>query len=420
MSDAPFQAARLLMEAGRYDLAEAKLRLAAAIEPENAAVHTSLSLCLAAQGKLAQAVDVARAAIRLNPQSDTAHYALGSALFYQGKLEPALAALKEALRLDPESAGYHGLLAFIYAKQLRWQEALDAARHGLEIDPQEKWCLNVRGVALSNLGRGKEASQTLEAALSDDPENWLTHANRGFVALRAGDSLRAQGHLREALRLNPSQAQLRWLWIKSIKSRFAPYRWLLRLILSDPSVAGRALLGLTLAVFFLPPYVRFVTNPAPDSLSAYWVGYSSLLLVVTAIWSINPLMNFLLQFAPVGGLILSRRERMAACCTVGLLASSLALIAGGWARGSPELIRCGAHAIMLTLPLNALFLCRTAGAAAFSLASVLALAVLAIASLSWPDNQPGSFDFMYPAGILGAWLLLTSVIRRQMYAARSS
>ena len=63
-----------------------------------------------------------------------------------------------------------------------------AADRGLALDPEHANCLNLRAMALVQLGRKDEAARTLGSALADDPENALTHANQGWAYLHQGRS----------------------------------------------------------------------------------------------------------------------------------------------------------------------------------------------------------------------------------------
>ncbi len=75
----------------------------------------------------------------------------------------------------------------------RWSVATGKGRskpptEGSHSIPEHAGCLNLRAMALVQLGRKDEASRTLGSALADDPENALTHANQGWALLHRGRS----------------------------------------------------------------------------------------------------------------------------------------------------------------------------------------------------------------------------------------
>jgi len=81
---------------------------------------------------------------------------------------------------------------------------LAAAERGLAIQPGNTVCLNVRSVALINLGRRDEAGANFDSSLAIDPLNPAAHLSKGMSLLQNGDRLAAMEHFQESLRLNPN------------------------------------------------------------------------------------------------------------------------------------------------------------------------------------------------------------------------
>ena len=99
------------------------------------------------------------------------------------RLDEALEAAGEAVRLDPEQPAPRALRGAVRLEQRRWPEALDEADTGLSFDASDADCANVRAIALTQLGRRAEAAATIGDALERDPQNDVTHANRGWGLL---------------------------------------------------------------------------------------------------------------------------------------------------------------------------------------------------------------------------------------------
>src|SRR5436190_4860629 len=182
MSDT-FDRALLLYEQSRYDLAEQELRRGLSQDPDDAVSHALLSLCQCNLKKYPEATHEAEEALRLAPHLPFVHYALANVLYQRDHLKEAEAAIAQAIELDPTDAGYLSLLAAIHFDQKRWQDALTAAERGLVFDAEHDGCTNIRAMALVKLGRKQEAGLTIDTALQRDPDNALSHANRGWTLL---------------------------------------------------------------------------------------------------------------------------------------------------------------------------------------------------------------------------------------------
>jgi TonB family protein len=98
------QAAKLLRDRA-WPEAEAEIRSALAIEPDNALLHVDLSAVLpSSQGEPGWNAAIAedREALRLEPELALAHFHIGTALHQQGDTEGAIAEDREVVRLDPD------------------------------------------------------------------------------------------------------------------------------------------------------------------------------------------------------------------------------------------------------------------------------------------------------------------------------
>ena len=66
------------------------------------------------------------------------------------------------------------------------EAALKAAEAGLECDAEHEACVNLRSLALTNLGRRQEAGEAIAATLARNPLNASSHANMGWTLLHDG------------------------------------------------------------------------------------------------------------------------------------------------------------------------------------------------------------------------------------------
>ncbi len=190
--------AMLLLQQGRYDLAEQQLRQALAQDPNHPIVHALLGICLTTRDDREGAIAACENAVSLAPDFSFTHHVFARTLNHFDRLTEAEAAVREAIRLDPEEPEYHGTLALILLNRKRWPEALTAAETGLQLNAEEVDCLNYRAIALTRLGRRDEAGQSIHTALEHDPDNAHSHANMGWTLLHAGNHRKAAfDHFRE-------------------------------------------------------------------------------------------------------------------------------------------------------------------------------------------------------------------------------
>jgi len=116
----------------------------------------------------------------------------GVALSRQGLAEHYRSAAQAALPRDPA-------------------RALTEADRSLRIDPDDIDAYYVKAAALARFNQGATATATLLAAARRAPENFVTWALLGDLAVRMGQESKARGYYRRALRLNPRDRTLRAL-----------------------------------------------------------------------------------------------------------------------------------------------------------------------------------------------------------------
>lgn len=394
---------RLLLEQGRYDLAEKELRRQLAEDHQDAFAHALLAFCLMQQERLPEAEREAREAVGLAPDAAFSHFHLGQVLDQRDRLDPAAAAFQEAIRLDPEDADHHAALASIRVQQRRWDEALASAEQGLELDPDHAACTNLRAMILTHTGKTGEAHSTLDDALARDPENALTHANRGWTLLRESRPAPAIEHFREALRLEPSMEYARLGIVEAMKARNPVYRPILRFFLWMGSLQGRTQMWLILGLFFGVRLIRQVARSQPSLAPFLYPVIFLYLAFVLLTWVSDPLFNLLLRFDRFGRLALSRDELQASNWFGGVLGLALVALAAGLATGSETLLLIALGAAALILPVTAVFRCRP-GWPRRTMAGYTALLVVLMAVTLYRGATAGFLGFALIGSVLSTWI----------------
>ena len=198
--------------------------------------------------------------------------------------------------MNPYFCESYGLLSHIYSEDKDFEKALEKADEGLAIDPENISCLNGRSVALNKLKRTEDAIETMQLALAQDPDNEVTHSTVGWNYLEKGKNKIAATHFKETLRINPNNTNARRGLKEALKSKIAPYRWLLQYSFWINNKGKKARWIFPLALYFL---VRVSSSAleystATQSLGTLLIGLYILFVLTT--WLINPLANFFLLF----------------------------------------------------------------------------------------------------------------------------
>lgn len=282
MSEDTLRRARLLMQIERHEDAARELTRVLATDPESVDGHALLALAQARLERYEDATMSARRAVGLAPDSAYAHWVLGSILTDRGRDKEALVSAREALRLDPDDPDHYALEAVCLSGLSRWRDMQAAAERGLTLDPAHVDCLNLRAHALRQLGLEDEATEALDVALAEDPDDPFTHTTYGYACLQRGDIHGALEHFREALRIAPDHTLARAGLTEALKARNPLYRPILWwLLVSSRLSGGRALL----VVFGVMFGVNALAKYGPDEGLLSYVSPLILLLYVLAVWT---------------------------------------------------------------------------------------------------------------------------------------
>jgi tetratricopeptide (TPR) repeat protein len=345
----------LLYHQRRYADAERELRAALALEPQAHLPHALLGLTLAKLERFPEASAAADQAIGLAPDEAFCHYVQGLILFMRNRYNEAEPAARQAIQLDPYDAQNRWLMAAIQFEQRKWPSALESAEAGLAIDPEHNGCINLRAMALVKLGRKAEAGAAIDGALARDPDNAVSHANRGWTLLHQGEHQRALEHFREALRLDPNLDWARAGIVEALKARHLIYRLMLRYFLWMASLSGRAQWAILLGGYFGYRFLRQIADSNPSVAPFVWPVLIAYIAFAIMSWLADPLFNLMLRLNRFGRLALSPRQTWASnVMGILFLLALAALIAGIAVGGFPWLMLAGVFAL-LTVPASSCF-----------------------------------------------------------------
>ena len=323
MTDSQLNGPAMLMNMGRYDEAERRLRQLLLAEPQNADAHILLAHCLLEGKKFDEATSEAETAVGLRPDESRAHYALARVWYARRYPDKAAKAIEEAIRIDPHDADYHSFRAALLFERSRWQDALAASEAALAIDPEHVAANNFRAMALVKLGRRAEAGQTIDAALARSPEDAFSHANKGWALLEARKPKEALDHFREALRLDPNFEYARLGIIEALKARNPIYGLFLRYALAMAKLPPKWQFGVLVGAYFGNRFLRNLARQNPELepyLMPIFIAYGVFALWT---WLARPVFNLLLRLHPLGKHALSQEEKTETNWIGGLLGTAL-------------------------------------------------------------------------------------------------
>ncbi|HEV2851992.1 MAG TPA: sulfatase-like hydrolase/transferase [Thermoanaerobaculia bacterium] len=161
-------------------------------------VHQVIDLYM--RGRLDESTRLARELVTARPTMSLGHSLLAQSLLQAGKTREALDVMLAARKTGATSDAMLRQLGLTLSEVGRAGEAVNILKPLADAgDPQS---LNAYGLALSEAGRQKEAFETFQRVLRDDPDNPKAWEQLGLVELRLGHWPQARDRSRKALELN--------------------------------------------------------------------------------------------------------------------------------------------------------------------------------------------------------------------------
>ncbi len=397
----------LLQDQGRLEEAEACFYSVLAREPDNDFVYGRLALCQMSQpGKKRRALETVGEAIRL--RADEPFYFSVKAIIL-GELHrgrESLEAAETAVRLNPEDTFALSAKANAYCAMDRWAEAEEWSRRALALDGDNAMAANILAHTLRLQGKREDNAEAVARLLAADPEDSFAHVNAGWSALQAKDQARAEGHFREALRLDPESDMAREGLLESFRAR----SWFYRAYLSYCFFMQRHTEGKQWLIFLgafavyqvSRKYLATINPVYSGALVAVWLG------LVLWVWLAPGIGNFLILLDRSARLALKPAERHQGIAVGGVFAlGALATIVGLVSAYFPVLL-AGVGMLATTIPASLTFgNASSRGRLVFgSITALLYLAVTTMVVLEWVRHPAP----MHPvSGVLGTCAILATV-----------
>ena len=324
--DILLERAKVLLEQGRNKDAIHQLQQVLHQEPQNDFALSLMGRTLYNQKKYDEGMDFIKQAIHVRADEDYYYYLLAFGHYYKDQNLVAQRMLHKAIELNPYVGDYFGLSALICIEEVELKTALKKADEGLGIDPENITCLNARATALNKLKQTDAAIETMRTALEQNPENEFTHTTVGWNLLEKGKHKEAAHHFKEALRLHPNLETAQSGLKQALKSRIAPYRWLLQYSFWISNKGKNLLWILPFALFALVRIIILTLGKDSGFSFAVLLVVAVYLLFVVSSWVINPIANFTLLFNHDGKYALTNSEKWSAISSVSALVAGILIL----------------------------------------------------------------------------------------------
>lgn len=338
----------MLLQQNRPKDAEKFFRAELAENPDSPVPLAYLALCL---DDPKAALQYGERAVGLDAELPLAYFAVAQAQAELGAIDKAHEAMDEALRLEPDDVFFLGFVASLYARKRNWRATLEMAERGLELEPEDVDCINLRALALGNLGEGDSAEAAIDTAIAHDPNNASSHANKGWQLLRAGEHREAEQAFLEALRIDPELEWARKGVLEALKARNVFYRQMQRYLLWMAGLTDKAQWAVVIGIFVGQRILRGVAEAAPEAKPFLLPIIALLAFFIYMTWAATPISTLTLFLHPLGRHALKRAERISAILVGLCLLSCFALIGAFFGMDGPRYLMGAVACALLVIPI---------------------------------------------------------------------
>ena len=201
--------ASLLLAVGRVDEADADIKRALRLAPNDGNALALQSVIAVVQNEKDQALNAAQRAVEAAPDSATALIALSYAQQARFDLEAARASLEKAVQLDPTNALAWARLAELWSSFGRLEQALKAAQKAVILEPDLSRTQTVLGFAYLTEVKTTQAKEAFDKAIALDQADPLPRLGLGLAKIREGDLDEGRREIEVAASLDPNSSIVR-------------------------------------------------------------------------------------------------------------------------------------------------------------------------------------------------------------------
>ena len=182
-------------ELGHPSVAEANLRDALELSPDDPVIHQRLAGILSGQWRYGSAIRHAKRAVELAPDDAQARQTLGATYYHAKETEAARTELARALELDPELARAHFTIGLTYQLDGDLARAIDSYRRALGIDPDLAECREELGRAEARLRAERMQGRSTFGCAGTDAGAGSPEALAALMLLAGAPALALRGRM---------------------------------------------------------------------------------------------------------------------------------------------------------------------------------------------------------------------------------
>lgn len=190
---------------GRSDDAIAEYRHAIASHEGYDHARAALAFCLLRSGRDEEAAEAFAALLELRMRRLSEPYERGLKRLREGMISEADEFFKEAFLSAPNKFDGHYRSALKLLKAEQYEKALEQLDEAIALGPKYGDLHNFRGIALCELGRTEEGIASFRRAVALNPDYVIAKLNLAFAYLRAGQYKDAENSLEAVLAQDPAQ-----------------------------------------------------------------------------------------------------------------------------------------------------------------------------------------------------------------------
>ena len=170
--------------------AEVQFRKSIRLHPNYATAHQWYSFCLAAMGRIPEAIAEVRTAVELDPLSLIINTNAGTVLYWARQFDLAIEQYRKTLRIAPDFWTAHWMLGLAYEQKNRYEDAVAEFQRAIELFPGSSPLLSgslARSYALS--GARHQVDELLEQMNKQRPQDCSSpfHIALIYAALEEND-----------------------------------------------------------------------------------------------------------------------------------------------------------------------------------------------------------------------------------------
>lgn len=352
-----YDRAQLLINQGRFEMAEREIRQLLAEDPDDGYAHCLLAICVVRdESRYGEATREAELAVAIEPDSPFVHFVHSRVLWKRNHFDEAFAAISEAIRLDPYDADFFAQAAQIKLATRDWAVSLNLTEQGLAVDPEHTDCTNLRTISLERLGRTGEALNSAAENLKNSPEDSYAHASHGWALLNSGKYLDAQGAFREALRLDPTNGLARDGMIDAISSRSLLFRSIRKFHIALSRLSHQHQFAIIFGAWILIQILSRLGDNLPWLDPFVPVILMAYMIFAVLTWTSDAIFNTFLRFHHFGRHLLTtkmiwRSNLVASCLICAVGGAVFSLLFGYWFAA----IVVGFYWMLMCVPATAAF-----------------------------------------------------------------